>query len=169
MWLKSELERRGFVVWLPELPGAAKPSLQRWSKYVHEQSPFTINEDTLIIGHSSGAILALVLSQQNATSIGGVVGVSVFHDNSLNWDPNSELFDVDFDWRAIQTHAKKLVLVHSDNDPYVPLDQAEYVAKQCGVQLRVIAGQGHFNLETSPSYRSFPALLEILRKEQLIR
>ncbi|MGF7229676.1 MAG: RBBP9/YdeN family alpha/beta hydrolase [Candidatus Saccharibacteria bacterium] len=129
---------------------------------MHINCPFPINEETLIIGHSSGAILALILAQENVTPIGKIVAVSVFHDNSLNWDANARLFDVMFDWQKIKDHVQDLTFVHSDDDPYVPLSQAQYVADHCGARLIMIPGQGHFNLEKSKEYLAFPRLLELL-------
>lgn len=164
-WLKSELEAKGLQVWLPQLPHAEQPSLQEWAEFVHNNCPFAINEEALIVGHSSGAILALVLAQQNSTSVGGVIAVSVFHDNSLNWEPNSRLFDIALDWNAIQANANKLLFIHSDNDPYVSLDQAKYVADNCNAKLEVIPGQGHFNLEQKKSYTKFPKLLELIEQK----
>lgn len=168
-WLKRELEVKGYQVWLPSLPRAEQPSLMEWVDYVHQRCPFPIDENTHIVGHSSGAVLALILAQQNsASAVGGVVAVSVFHDNSLQWEPNSQLFDIAFDWPAIQKNAKRLLLIHSDNDPYVPLEQAQYVADNCQAELLIIPGQGHFNLEQSPDYVTFPKLIEILEEKALL-
>jgi len=167
-WLEKELEARGFNVWVPQLPNADKPSLREWSTFVIRNCPFTINENTLVIGHSSGAIAALILAQDNMEKIGGIVDVSVFHDNSLNWDANSRLFDVYFEWDAIQQGVNKLLFIHSDNDPYVPLSQAQYVADHCKAELLLISGQGHFNLEQSEDYKQFPKLLEILEQKDFV-
>lgn len=167
-WLKQELEQRGLTVWLPQLPQAEQPSLRAWQRFVEDQCPFPINEQTLIVGHSSGAILALVLAQTNIEKIGAIVDVSVFHDNSLEWEPNDKLFDVHFDWAAIRDGVSELMFIHSDNDPYVPLNQAQYVAKNLGAEILVIPGQGHFNLEQSDAYKQFPKLLKILEESELV-
>lgn len=167
-WLKSELERKGFTVWLPQLPQAEKPSLRTWELFINERCPFPINEETLVIGHSSGAILALVLAENNIEKIGAIVDVSVFHDNSLQWEPNDQLFDVQFDWTAIRQGVNELLFIHSDNDPYVPLSQAQYVAANTSAELIVIPGEGHFNLERSDSYKQFPKLLELLEQRNLV-
>lgn len=167
-WLKAELEQKGIAVWLPQLPDAQQPSLRKWQQFVTEECPFPINEETLIIGHSSGAILALVLAENNMEKIGAIVDVSVFHDNSLQWQPNDQLFDVQFDWAAMRQGVGELLFIHSDNDPYVPLDQAQYVANSTGGEMIVIPGEGHFNLERSDEYKKFPRLLEILEDRKLI-
>jgi uncharacterized protein len=119
----------------------------------------------MIVGHSSGAILSLILAQ-SLPVFGRVIGVSVFHDNSLDWDANSKLFDVEFDWIKLKTSSGKLLFIHSDNDPYVPLDQAQYVANKCGVELKVIPNQGHFNLEHSEKYKQFPELMETINQNR---
>ncbi|HEU5187175.1 MAG TPA: alpha/beta fold hydrolase [Candidatus Saccharimonadales bacterium] len=167
-WLKTELEQKGFTVWLPQLPNPEQPSLRKWARFVRDNCPFAISEKTLIVGHSSGAILALMLAQNNLDPVGAVVGVSVFHDNSLKWEPNNKLFDEPFDWNAIRAGAKKLLLVHSDNDPYVPLPQAQFVANNCNAELVVIPAQGHFNLEQSVEYKKFPKLVETMKNKGIL-
>lgn len=167
-WLKGELETKGYTVWLPQLPHAERPSLREEANYVQAKCPFPINEDTLVVGHSSGALLAIVLAQENKMLIGAMVCVSVLHDNSLNWDPNSRLFDVPYDWAAVHQHAPRLLFIHSDDDPYVPLDQAQYVADNCKAELLMIPGQGHFNLEKSEDYHQFPQLLDVMEQRQML-
>ena len=166
-WLKSQLEGKGLNVWLPQLPHPEQPSLREEADFVRGNCPFGIDEKTLVIGHSSGAILALILAQESKVPIAGILAVSVFHDNSLNWDPNSKLFDVPFDWQAIRRGVSKLLFIHSDNDPYVPLDQARHVADNCQAELVVLPGQGHFNLEKSEAYRQFPKLVELLEQKKM--
>lgn len=167
-WLRSELETKGMQVWLPQLPHAEQPSLKEWAKYVSANCPFVIGANTLIVGHSSGAILALILAQQNKKPVGVVAAVSVFHDNSLNWEPNNRLFDVPFEWDSIQKNAKKLLFLHSDDDPYVPLPQALFVADNCGAELILAPGQGHFNLEQSQDYKQFPELINLLEDAEIV-
>jgi predicted alpha/beta hydrolase family esterase len=167
-WLEGELSSRGLKVWLPALPSAEQPSLRRWAEFVSHNVPFDLDDETVIIGHSSGAILSLILTQEAATKLGGVVAISVFHDNSLGWDANNKLFDVELDYEKIKSNAGSLLFVHSDNDPYVPLEQAKYVADNCQAEIIVVPGQGHFNLEASEAYTQFQLLLDLLNKRQLI-
>lgn len=184
-WLVSELRERELEVWLPTLPNAKRPSLRDNADFVHANVPFVLDKDTLIIGHSSGAILALILVQEAVQPIGGVVAVSVFHNDALSsnavrvgnlpreyaaitWDANDRLFDVAFDYEAIKKRTHKLLFVHSDTDPYVPLEQAQYVADNCGGEMVVIPDQGHFNLEQGPDYKKFPKLIELLEERSLL-
>jgi len=53
-WLKKELEANGIEVGLPQLPHAEQPSLYEWVDFVEKDYPFAVNDQTLIVGHSSG-------------------------------------------------------------------------------------------------------------------
>lgn len=44
----------------------------------------------------------------------------------------------------------------------LPLEHAEYLAKELGGELKVIPGQKHFSRETDPKYTTFPLLKELL-------
>ena len=167
-WLEAELKAKGLDVWLPALPFPDHPSLREELDFVHKHCPFVLTDETIIIGHSSGAILALLLAQECSQNLGAVVAVSVFYDNSLGWSANDRLFDMPFNWEKIRANAPAILCIHSDDDPYVPLEQARYVAERVGAEFVVMPSQGHFNLEKSETYKEFPALLYVLEEGHLV-
>lgn len=172
-WLEKELRDRGIDVWLPQLPHADRPALSQWYQFIEENQPFAIDADTLIVGHSSGATLGLLVTQKNETRVGGVVAVSGFYnDPSLTanqWDANERLFDAAFDWEAIAANTTKRPLcIHSDNDPYIQLEHAKDLATKIGAQFVVLLGQGHFSMAQNEQYSEFPALLELMAKNGLL-
>jgi predicted alpha/beta hydrolase family esterase len=163
-WLKAHLEQKGVKVWAPDLPNPESPSLNEWSEFVITNCPFGINQDTALIGHSAGAVAVLTVAQKLDKKIERVVSVSVFKDNDfLKWEPNNRLFDAGFNFKKMKENCANFLFVHSDDDPYCPLEHAEYLAQNTGGKLEVIPGQGHFNLEKSSSYKEFPKLLEYLQ------
>jgi predicted alpha/beta hydrolase family esterase len=72
--------------------------------------------------------------------------VGSFKDD-LGWDSLKELFLVPFNFEKIKKHAKEFIFIHSDNDPYCPLEHAEYLSQKLSGKLIVIKGQGHFSGE----------------------
>ena len=166
-WLKQQLEAKGLEVWVPQLPNADQPSLKEWSDYVLNNCPFVIDGDTLLVGHSSGAICSLLVAQQ-LISLGQVVAVSIFCNNTLGWEANNRLFDQDFDWAALKLISDKVLLISSDDDPYVTIDQPEDIARTSGAELLIWPGQGHFNLEKTQDYKAFPRLLSELEQRNII-
>ncbi|OGK18581.1 hypothetical protein A3G67_01910 [Candidatus Roizmanbacteria bacterium RIFCSPLOWO2_12_FULL_40_12] len=167
-WLKGELEGIGYKVWVPDLPQADKPNIQRYNEFLSNQKPFDLNEETILIGHSSGAVAILGFLQDlpDGTKIHAAYLIGSFKDGS-NRDDRDELFEKPFDFEKIKSRADKFVLVHSDDDPFCPLDHAEFLAEKLGGQLVVIPGQKHFTIDTAgEAYKQFPELLKLIKDNE---
>jgi predicted alpha/beta hydrolase family esterase len=161
-WLKAELENAGWEVWAPDLPNADEPNIKSYNKYLLSRK-WVFDDETIIIGHSSGAVAALGLLQvlPANTTIKQCVLVGSFKDD-LGWTNLGGLFEEPFDFDGIKKHCSNFLLIHSDNDPYCPLEHAQYLAKELDGTLRLEPGQKHFSEETDPKYISFPLLKSIL-------
>ena len=51
-YVKKELEKRGYKVWLPQLPGIDNPKLKEILPFILKKGVF--NQETIMIGHSAG-------------------------------------------------------------------------------------------------------------------
>lgn len=158
-WLEEELRKKGYRVWVPDLPGAESPSIPRYNKFIFPKWKF--DSQSVIIGHSSGAVAAFGLLQemQKDIKIDKVLSVAGF-TNDLDWDPTRELFRYSLDWKKIRSRAKEFILFHSDNDPYVSLDHGDRLKENLQGKLVILKGQGHFSTSSNPKYTQFPELLE---------
>jgi predicted alpha/beta hydrolase family esterase len=163
MWLKGRLVGEGNEVWLPQLPNSEKPNSKTYNKFLLANKNFVIDSDTILIGHSSGAveILSLLEHLPKDTVVKAVILVSAFKDD-LKWGALVGLFQEPFDFEDIKSHCNRFIFIHSDNDPYVPLEHAKYLSNELNGELNIIESQGHFNTEVSPDYKQFPRLLEII-------
>lgn len=163
MWLKGKLIGKGYHVWLPQLPGADKPNSKTYTDFLLTNKDFVFGEATILVGHSSGAVEILQLLQNLPvkTRIKGAVLVSAFKDD-LKWDSLSGLFTEPFDFEKIKKHCDKFIFIHSDDDPYCPLEGVRYLASEVDGELIVFNGQGHFNTETGPEYQQFPEILQFI-------
>lgn len=158
-WIKRELERESYKVWVPNLPRSEKPNILRYNDFIFPKWKFDSN--SIIVGHSSGAVAALGLLQElpdnivinKAFLVAGFIG-------NLDWDALDELAQFTLDWQKIKTKAKKFVLIHSDDDPYVPLEHGKKLKKYLNGELIIVPGQKHFSVNTDSKYTQFPELLE---------
>lgn len=162
-WLGDSLQKKGWKVLVPDLPHAEKPSIGIYNQFLLDVG-WELNSQSVIVGHSSGAVATLGLLQNlpEHTIVDVAVLVGAFKDDLGNTQL-TQLFEKPFDFEKIKRSAKRFVLIHSDNDPYCPLEHAEYLAEKLGGELLVKSGEAHFSISTAgEKYKEFPLLLEIL-------
>lgn len=163
-WLAHELVRKGYSVWMPDLPSPEKPNIERYNKFLLSNPDYAFNADSLIVGHSSGAVAALGLLEALPADvvIDHAVLVAPFKDD-LGWESLSELFKKPLDFKKIREKANLFTIIHSDDDPYCPMEHAVYLAEALHADLRVRHGEKHFSVGTAgEGYRKLPYLLEVI-------
>ncbi len=159
-WLKKELEKEDIKVFVPQFPNADKPKLSEWLDTLKDYQQY-INEDTILIGHSLGGIFLLRVLERlekpvkAAFFVASSIGIKPLLNYMGDYNFSSGF---DFNWEKIRKMAKRFIVYHSDNDPYVSLKNGEELAKRLGVELTFIPNAGHFN--TKSGYIKFQELLE---------
>ena len=162
-WLKQHLEEKNWKVWVPDLPGADEPNPKVYNEFIFN-SGWEFNLGSALIGHSSGAVEILSLLQYlpEGVKVDKAILIGAFRDN-LGMPELSKLFYEEFDFEKIKIKANKFIFVHSDNDPYCPLEHAKYLSKQLDGELIVKPGEAHFSISTAgEKYKEFPLVLDLL-------
>lgn len=159
-WLKKELEIRGYEVWVPELPNNHAPDRKVYNDFLFGQNwDFT---DNIIVGHSSGAVSALnLLADKRCPKIKlGVMVSSWSHGvpEEMDYEQFIELFPPNgFDFETIKSKADKLAFIHGEKDPYCPLEQAQWLAKNCDAPIKVVQNGDHLG----ENYKELPEILDV--------
>lgn len=170
-WLKTELEKRGYQVWVPALPGNETPNRNVYNDFLLSGDwDFSNN---LVIGHSSGAVSVLnLLTDGRCPHIKTAVLVSAWADTqaaNLNHDGlTQERFknlipEAGFDFKLINQKADNFLFLHGEDDPYCPLEQAQWLAKQTKGDIIVIPNGGHLN--HTRGFTKLPQLMEALERK----
>jgi predicted alpha/beta hydrolase family esterase len=163
-WLKSELEKGGFTVFVPKFPTPENQSLKNWIE-VFEKYQKYLNPETIIIGHSLGVPFLLNVLEHLDKPVKAAYFVSGSTGSIGNpvFDKLNESFSHDFDWKKIRKNCPKIFVFHSDNDPYVPLKKSEELSKNLGVKIILVKNAGHFNEKAG--YTKFELLLNYVKTE----
>ena len=159
-WLKSELEKLGHKVLVPEFPTPKNQNLENWLKVFKDYEKY-LDENTIVVGHSLGPAFLLTIIENKPVKAAFFVAPFVDKINNPDFDGINKTFYRKFDWDKIKQNCKKFFIYSSDNDPYVPLEKGKGIAQNLGVKLKVIKGAGHFNEKTG--YSKFPLLLEDIK------
>jgi hypothetical protein len=153
-WLKRMLIERGFEVIVPQMPDSDNPHINTWVPYLAEVAG-RVDENTYFVGHSIGcqAIIRYAAGLLPGIKIAGAIFVAGwFH---LNQDGmTDEEKEVVAEWSystvnlpRIREHISKSVALFSDNDPYVPISEADIFERELGSKIIVHPKRGHFTSE----------------------
>ena len=160
-WLKEKLKEHGYEVWVPLLPNNHMPNRQVYNDFLFGSGwDFT---DNIVVGHSSGAVSVLnLMMDERCPHVKLGVMVSAWDHGvptDIDYEQFLELFpEGGFDFAAIKQRADKLAFLHSADDPYCPLEQAEYLANNLDAPLTVIQNGDHLG-ENLPK---FPQLWQVI-------
>lgn len=171
-WLKARLEAAGYTVWVPDLPQAAKPDARRWTDFLLANKTWDFNGN-VVIGHSAGAVEILQLAMALPAGVKLKAGIAcAAFSQVLSEDPDWRdlrgLFVPPLDYPAIRRKAGGLVFVHARDDPWCPLKQAAFLARQTGGELVTLESGRHFTTSLDPEFREFPRLIGILEERGLV-
>ena len=158
-WLRGELERNNYHVFVPNFPTPEGQNLENWMK-VFAEYEYYFKEETVFIGHSLGAAFILSVLKKLEKPVKACFFASGFIDFLGNKDfdeINKSFVDKDFDWVRIKNNCQNFYVYHSDSDPYVPIEKAEELADRLGVEIKLVKGAGHFN--SAAGYDKFELLL----------
>jgi predicted alpha/beta hydrolase family esterase len=166
-WLAQKLRDLGVDAYTPRLPTPEGQSLTAWLAAIEEQCP-PVTEHTILIGHSSGAVLCMRILEMLRLPVKctALISPPLTEIGLRDIDAlNASFLSSPFDWSVIRRNAGELVYLMGDDDQYVPQDQLRAIAKGLAVEPVVIHGGGHLNAETG--YVTFPELLVLL--EEVLR
>lgn len=155
LWLKKELEGRGYEVLLPELPtmNSDLPDLQVLMKFIMS----LIDINTIVIGHSLGAVLALRFGEKvkynKAIIVSGWDYDDLYPQHKLFWKNK-------INHSLIKKNTEERIIIHSDNDPYLTAFQAENMCKRLEGKFILVKGAGHFT--SKDGITKIPQILSLI-------
>jgi predicted alpha/beta hydrolase family esterase len=139
--LKNELETKGIKTDIADLltMNTDLPDMEKELNYIFKT--YNIFKDTVIVGHSLGAVLALrIVERKNCDKLFLVAG----------WDFNDLTEEHRLFWQTtinheqIKSHVKEIYCISSDNDPYFTAFTAKEMCKRLNGKFILKKGVGHF-------------------------
>ncbi len=150
-WLKKELEKNGFEVFVPAMPNTDEPKIDEWvdslSNLVGKP-----DENTYFVGHSIGCQTILrYLEKLENKKIGGVVCVAGwFILSDLETEEEKIIgkpwIETPIDFNKVIMTTNNFVAIFSDDDPVVPLKENEKIFNEkLNAKIIIERNRGHFS------------------------
>lgn len=139
--VQQELETRGYSVIAAEFPDPELARQKFWFPFLIDE--LNVDEDSILVGHSSGAIAAMKLAEEH--KILGSILVGAYHtDLGMEAEKKSGYFDSPWQWDKIKKNQHWTILFASQDDPWIPVEHPRYIHKMLNCEYHEYTDQGHF-------------------------
>jgi uncharacterized protein len=155
-WLQRELEKKSVSVLAPTMPDNIQAKASVWLPYM--DNVLKCDENTIIVGHSSGAVAALRYAETHKILGTVLVGVC-YTDLGYQSERISGYYDAPWQWDAIKANQQWVALLASTDDPFIPISEPRFVNDKLDCEYYEFDDQGHFMNDDIPA-----ALAVILAK-----
>ena len=156
-WLKRELDASGYETHFEDIPEMRKDTPDMNTILTYIESLHFIDENTTIIAHSLGCLLALRLGEHH--SFKKMILVSGWDFDDLTTE-HSSFWKNKINHDKIKSHVKEICVIHSDTDPYITAFSAREMSKRLGAEFLLIKNGGH--ITAKDGFTEFPQLLKLL-------
>jgi predicted alpha/beta hydrolase family esterase len=155
-YLKEELEKLGISTVNVDFPDPVLASMKAWLSFLKELGA---DENTILIGHSSGAEASMRYAENN--KLLGTVLISACHtDLGLQNEIEAGYYDEPWQWDIIKNNQKWIVQLHSTDDPFINIEEARFVHEKLGSEYYEFNDRGHF-----ADKKEFPEVVEAIKRK----
>lgn len=139
--VKTDLENAGITVVAEEFPDNDLARASNWIPYIIDE--LKADENSILVGHSTGAIAAMRVAEKQR--IYGSVLVGVYHtDLDMEKEKLSGYLDTPWNWELIKKNQQWISIFASQDDPWIDIKEARYIHSKLNCEYHEYTDQGHF-------------------------
>ena len=157
-YLERELPKIGVMVINKQFPDSVLAREEFWLPFIKK---IGADENTILIGHSSGAIAALRFAEKNKI-FGSVLVGAYYTDLGNENEKKSGYFNSPWDWKSIKNNQSWIIQFASIDDPLIPIEEPRLLHKNLHTDYYEYQNQKHFGYELTFKLE-FPEIIEFLK------
>jgi predicted alpha/beta hydrolase family esterase len=124
--LQQEFEKLDIKVIAKDFPDNNLARAQYWLPFIKELGA---DENTILIGHSSGAVAAMRFAEENKI-FGSVLVSACYTDLGDGKEKQSGYYNTPWKWEKIKMNQKWIIQFASTDDPWIPISEAHLIKKK---------------------------------------
>jgi len=156
--VKNGLQKFGLDVIAENMPDPDLARKEYWLPFIKEKLS---TENSILIGHSSGAVAILRYLENNKCKLAILIG-AYYTDLGDKSEKKSGYFDEPWEWNKIKNNAEKIVIFSSKDDPYIPISEALFIKNKTNAEYHEYNDEGHFGADVNKT--EFPEIAMVIKK-----
>lgn len=158
-YLKKELEKIDIRVIAKDFPDNVLAREKYWLPHI---TKLGADENTILIGHSSGAVAAMRYAEKKRI-LGSVLVGPCYTDLGDELEKKSGYYDKEWNWEKIKNNQEFIMQFAACDDPYIPIKEARAVHKNLKTEYYEFKTGGHFG---GDYYKpKFPEIIRALKNK----
>lgn len=157
--VKQDLEKLGLKVATPTMPDNMLARESEWLPYLDDV--LHADENTIIIGHSSGAVAAMRYAEGHKL-YGSILIGACYTDLGDKDEKASGYYNRPWQWQKIKANQNWIVQFASTDDPWIPIAEARHIHEQLKTDYREYTDKGHFGGDYEKT--EFPEVVQVIKE-----
>jgi len=158
-YVGKELEKLGIKVIASDFPDPILARKKYWLPFLEKLGT---DENTILIGHSSGGVAAMRYAENH--QILGSILVGVNHtDLGIVSEKISGYYSSPWQWQNIRNNQQWIALFASSDDPWIPIEEPQFIAKKLKPDYFEYVNEGHFGGDREKL--EFPEIVQYIKKK----
>lgn len=158
-YVKTELEKLGIEVIAENMPDPDLARKEYWFPFI--EGKIGEDEDVILIGHSSGAVAIMRYLEDHKAKMAVLVGVC-YTDLGSEHEELSGYYDSPWRWDKIKKNCPNIIQFASRTDPYIPLEEARFIADNLNTEYHEYPNLGHFGSDVQKT--EFSEIVDVIRR-----
>jgi uncharacterized protein len=159
-YVEKQLQQLGIAVIAKDFPDSDLARSSYWIPFL--KNTLKADAETVIIGHSSGAICAMRFAEKYPL-LGSVLVGGYYTDLGFEKEKLSGYFDSPWDWTSIKNNQKWIVQFASTDDPWIPVNEPRYVHDKLQTEYYEFTDRGHFGGDRD--VKEFKECINVLKEK----
>lgn len=161
-WLPTvtkKINKLGIKAIFKRFPDPVLARAKYWLPFIKKLGA---DENTILVGHSSGAVAAMRYAEKNKI-LGSILVAGCYTDLGVQSEKVSRYYDKPWNWKAIKKNQKWIAQFASIDDPHIPIKESRFIHKKLSTEYYEYKSQGHFSSDEGK--KEFPKIISIIKSK----
>ncbi len=158
-YVQEELQKIDIKVTNVKFPDPLLARKKYWLPFLEKLGA---DQNTILIGHSSGAVASMRFAETHKI-LGSILVGACYTDLGEESEKQSGYYDNPWNWKEIIKNQNWIIQFASTNDPFIPIEEARTIHKNLNTEYYEYTNQGHFGSRDKKV--KFPELIEVIKNK----